>query len=185
MSPLERLALCEMASRSLPALRWPSIQFQRSPGCFESSAVNGKAGTLAQSLKKTLRCRFWFSGIAVHSYEQNAVNLPGTLAWLASSTFFFQTLPEISGDLSAGTGGPDASTLIAYNATRTISSLVFAFSTSGSASGIFATGLPGSFASWTTPAYSEWSVTPAQSSGVSIFTSKPSGCLIGSPLKYL
>jgi hypothetical protein len=30
---------------------------------------------------------------------------------------------------------------------------------------------PGSFARLTTPAYSEWSVTPAQSSGVSIFTS--------------
>src|SRR5262249_16776850 len=43
----------------------------------------------------------------------------------------------------------------------------------------------GSFASRVTPTYSEWSVTPAKSSGVSIFTMKPSGCLIGSPLKYL
>ena len=67
MRPSERLALCEMASRSLPALRWPSIQFQRSTGCFESSALNGIAGTLAQSLKKMLRCRFMLFGIEVHS----------------------------------------------------------------------------------------------------------------------
>jgi hypothetical protein len=35
------LALCEMASSSLPALRWPSIQFHSSVGSLESSALNG------------------------------------------------------------------------------------------------------------------------------------------------
>ena len=65
--PSERLALCEMASRSLPALRWPSIQFQRSPGNGESSALKGIGGTLAQSLKKMFRCMFMLFGIEVHS----------------------------------------------------------------------------------------------------------------------
>ena len=32
MTPSERFALCEIASSSLPALRWPSIQFHRSSG---------------------------------------------------------------------------------------------------------------------------------------------------------
>ena len=67
MRPSERLALCEMASSSLPALRWPSIQFQRSSGNGESSALKGIGGTLAQSLKKMLRCRFMLFGIEVHS----------------------------------------------------------------------------------------------------------------------
>jgi hypothetical protein len=40
----------------------------------------------------------------------------------------------------------------------------------------------GSLESRTTPAYSEWSVTPIQSRGVVILMSKPSGCLIDSPL---
>ena len=52
-------------------------------------------------------------GIEVHSYEQNAVNFPGWFAWLASSMFFFQTAPAISGDISALTGGPGTSVLIA------------------------------------------------------------------------
>src|SRR5262245_19660752 len=99
--------------------------------------------------------------------------------------FFFHTFPAISGDISALTGGPGTSTLIAYSATRSISSFVLAFSTRGAACGILLTGDPGSLASCTTPAYSEWSVTPAQSSGVSILMSYPSGCLIGWPLKYL
>ena len=110
-------------------------------------------------------------GIAVHSYEQNAVNLPGSLAWLACSMTRFHTEPAISGDISALTGGPGTSVLIAYSATRVISSLVLSLMTSGAAAGILLTGDPGSFASWITPAYSEWSVTPAQSSGVTIFTS--------------
>ena len=54
---------------------------------------------MPQSLKKTLRCRFMLFGIDVHSYEQNAVNLPGSLAWLASSTSRFHTVPAISGDI--------------------------------------------------------------------------------------
>ena len=32
MTPSDRFALCEIASSSLPALRWPSIQFHRSSG---------------------------------------------------------------------------------------------------------------------------------------------------------
>ena len=41
MRPSERLALCEMASSSLPALRCVSIQFQSSQGSTESSALKG------------------------------------------------------------------------------------------------------------------------------------------------
>ena len=52
-------------------------------------------------------------GIEVHSYEQNAVNFPGLFAWSASSTFFFQTAPAISGAISAFCGGPGTRTLIA------------------------------------------------------------------------
>jgi hypothetical protein len=63
--------------------------------------------------------------------------------------------------------------------------LVLAFRIRGWASGSLLTEEPGSLARLTTPAYSEWSVTPAQSSGVSILTSKPRGCLIVSPWKYL
>src|SRR5450631_4005697 len=94
-------------------------------------------------------------GIEVHSYEQNAVNFPGWLAWSASSMFFFQTVPAISGDISALTGGPGTSVVMAYRATRSISSFVFAFRTSGAACGILLTGDLGSLASWTMPAYSE------------------------------
>ena len=60
---------------------------------------------------------------------------------------------------------------MAYRATRSISSFVLAFRISGCAAGSLLTAEPGSFARLTTPAYSEWSVTPAQSSGVSILTS--------------
>ncbi len=41
------------------------------------------------------------------------MNFPGSLAWSASSTFCFQTVPAISGDMSALTGGPRASVLMA------------------------------------------------------------------------
>src|SRR5262250_1319186 len=133
MRPSERFALCEIARSSLPALRWPSIQAQRSTGCFESIALNGAIGTLAQSLKKTLRWRFMLLGIDVHSYEQNAVNFPGKLASLAISTTRFHTAPVISGLSSAGTGGPEARTLMAYSATRVISSFVLALRISGCA----------------------------------------------------
>src|SRR6266446_3610526 len=113
MRPSERLALCEIARRSLPAFRWPSIQFQRSTGWNESRALNGIAGTLAQSRKKMLRCRFMLFGIDVHSYEQKAVNFPGSFACSASSTLRFQTVPAISGDISALTGGPATRVLMA------------------------------------------------------------------------
>ena len=52
-------------------------------------------------------------GIEVHSYEQNAVNLRGSLAFSASSTLRFQTAPVTSGAMSALTGGPEARTLMA------------------------------------------------------------------------
>ena len=94
-------------------------------------------------------------GIAVHSYEQKAVNFPGWFAWLASSMFFFQTEPAISGDMSALTGGPGTSVLMAYSATLSISSFVLAFRMRGCAWGILLTGDLGSFASFMTPAYSE------------------------------
>ena len=70
-------------------------------------------------------------GIDVHSYEQNAVNLPGSLAWLANSMFRFQTVPAISGDISALTGGPGTSVWTAYSETRFISSVVLALRISG------------------------------------------------------
>jgi len=38
---------------------------------------------------------------------------------------------------------------------------------------------PGVFTSFVMPTYSEWSVTPMKSSGVSILMSYPSGCLMG------
>ena len=122
MRPSDTLALCEMASRSLPAFRWPSIQFQRSTGWGESSALNGSGGTLAQSLKKTLRWRFMLLGIAVHSYEQKAVNFPGWFAFSASATFSFQTVPATSGDISALTGGPPIRTRTPYSKMRCTSS---------------------------------------------------------------
>ena len=67
MTPSERFALCEIASTSLPALRWPSIQFHRSSGLFESMEENGTAGTFFVSLKMMLRCRLRLSGVEVHS----------------------------------------------------------------------------------------------------------------------
>ncbi len=42
-------------------------------------------------------------------------------------------------------------------------------------------GVPGVLACWMTPTYSEWSVTPIQSSGCLIFMSKPSACFSGLP----
>ena len=41
------------------------------------------------------------------------MNFPGSFALSASSTFCFQTVPAISGDISALTGGPATSMLIA------------------------------------------------------------------------
>jgi diaminopimelate decarboxylase len=55
IQPSERLALCEIASSSLPALRCASIHFHRSSGCQDSSELKGAADTLAQSRKKMLR----------------------------------------------------------------------------------------------------------------------------------
>ncbi len=41
------------------------------------------------------------------------------------------------------------------------------------------------FANLVTPTYSEWSVTPMKSMGVSILMSNPIGCLMVSPWAYL
>ncbi len=112
-------------------------------------------------------------GIAVHSYEQNAVNFPGWFALSASAMFSFQTVLATSGDISALTGGPPIRTLTPYSKMRCTSSaaglsgLIF----SGCAAESLLIGDAGSLASFITPTYSEWSVTPAQSSGVSILTS--------------
>src|SRR5690349_13464500 len=103
--PLLRLALCEIASSSWPTLRWPSIHFQRSSGCLESIEEKGISGTARHSRKKMLRCMFWLSGIDVHSYEQNAVNLPGWLLASAILTLSFQIVPWIWGLMKALIGG--------------------------------------------------------------------------------
>src|SRR5438477_10883776 len=66
MRPSERLALCEIARRSFPAFRWPSIQFQRSTVRYESRALNGIVGILAQSLKMRLLGSFRVFVIDVH-----------------------------------------------------------------------------------------------------------------------
>ena len=49
------------------------------------------------------------------------MNLPGSLALSASAMFCFQTVPAISGDISALTGGPPISTLTPYRKIRCIS----------------------------------------------------------------
>ena len=64
---IDRLALCEMANRSFPALRWPSIQFQRSSGACRVERAKRRSGTFRHSWKKTLRCMFRLSGVDVHS----------------------------------------------------------------------------------------------------------------------
>ena len=65
--PSLRLALCEIASNSLPALRCVSIQFHRSSGWSESIELNGTSGTFLESLKMMLRCMLRLSGVEVHS----------------------------------------------------------------------------------------------------------------------
>jgi hypothetical protein len=61
--------VCVVRNREelVAAFRWPSIQVQRSTGLNESNALNGAGGTLAQSLKNTLRWRFMLFGMEVHS----------------------------------------------------------------------------------------------------------------------
>ena len=100
------------------------------------------------------------------------MNLPGSLAWFGELDV---SLPDRAGDLGrherldrrSGDQGLDG---VQRNPLHLLLASS-AFRISGCAAGILLTGEPGSFASLITPAYSEWSVTPAQSSGVSIFTS--------------
>src|SRR5208283_1065188 len=105
IQPSLKLALCEIASNSLPALRCASIHFHKSSGCHESNMLNGDAGTLAQSRKKMLRCRLRLSNWEVYSYEQNAVNLQGWLFSSAIFTFSCQIVPATSGLIKALIGG--------------------------------------------------------------------------------
>ena len=75
------------------------------------------------------------SGIDVHSYEQNAVNLPGLFCSSAIWTFSFHTVAVIFGSMNAFTGAP-ASSLSRYEKTRFCSSLlVGSFMIIGCASG--------------------------------------------------
>ena len=101
------------------------------------------------------------------------MNFPGWFAFSASATFSFQTVPATSGDISALTGGPPIRTRTPYSKMRCTSSAagLSGLILNGCAAGSLLIGDVGSFASLITPTYSEWSVTPAQSSGVSIFTS--------------
>ena len=74
-------------------------------------------------------------GIDVHSYEQNAVNLPGLFCSSAILTFSFHTVAVIFGSMSAFTGAP-ALSLSRYEKTRFCSSLLFgSFMIMGCASG--------------------------------------------------
>ena len=75
-------------------------------------------------------------------------------------------MPATSGDINAFTGGPPISTLTPYTKIRSTSAGVSALMINGCAAGSLLIGEVGSFASLITPTYSEWSVTPAQSSGV-------------------
>src|SRR5262245_37866545 len=167
-----------MARSSLPALRWASIHFQRSSGWFESIEENGISGTCRHSRKKMLRCRFWLSGIDVHSYEQNAVNLPGLLLASATLTLSFQIVPAICGLMKALTGGWLVSESRYRKTLFCSASLLGSCRIMGCASGILLIAEPGVLASFVTPTYSEWSVTPMKSIGVSILMSYPMGCLI-------
>ncbi len=75
------------------------------------------------------------SGIDVHSYEQNAVNLPGLFCSSAIWTFSFHTVAVIFGSISAFTGAPELS-LSRYEKTRFCSSwLVGSFMIIGCAAG--------------------------------------------------
>src|SRR5262245_24941608 len=132
-----------------------------------------------------LRCRFMLFGIEVHSYEQNAVNFPGSFAFCASAMFSFHTVAATSGDINDLTGSLPIMLFNTYKKTLLRASTESFSRISGFAAGSLLIGELGSFAIFVTPTYSEWSVTPAQSSGVSILMSYPSGCLIASPLKYL
>ncbi len=67
---------------------------------------------------------------------------------------------------------------------RLLGLLLGSFMIIGCASGILLTKLPGVLACLVTPTYSEWSVTPMKSIGVSIRMSNPIGCLMDCPWAY-
>src|SRR5208282_2373477 len=160
-----------MASSSLPALRCVSIHFHRSSGCQESNMLNGMAGTLAQSRKKTLRCRLRLSYWEVYSYEQNAVNLPGWLFSLAIFMLSCQIEPATSGLMNALIGGRLVRESRYRKTFCSSAELLGSLRIKGCASGSLLIAEPGVFACLVTPTYSEWSVTPMKSIGVSILMS--------------
>src|SRR3974377_2452508 len=171
IQPSLRLALCEMASSSLPALRCLSIQFHRSSGCQESKALKGAGGSWAQSRKKTLRCRLRLSYCEVHSYEQKAVNLPGWLFSSAALLFSLQTVLATFSLISSLFGGPLMSLSTARKTPCTSAGLLGSLKINGWAAGSLLVYEPGVFACFVTPTYSEWSVTPMKSNGVSMWMS--------------
>src|SRR5271167_373972 len=115
-----------------------------------------------------LRCRLRLSYWEVYSYEQNAVNLPGWLFSSAILTFSFQIVPATAGLMNALIGGLLVRETRYMKTCRTSCGLFGSFTISPCASGILLTADPGVLASLVMPTYSEWSVTPIQSSGVSI-----------------
>ncbi len=99
------------------------------------------------------------------------MNLPGWLFSSAIFTFSFQIVPATSGVMKALMGGLLVSER-RYRKTFCCSSeLLGSFMIKGCDSGSLATYEPGVFASLVTPTYSEWSVTPMKSIGVSILMS--------------
>src|SRR5439155_25200779 len=114
------------------------------------------------------RCRFRLSCCDVYSYEQKAVNLPGWLFSSAILTFSFQIVPATSGVMKALTGGALARLRRYRKAAWTCAGLFWSWIIRPCASGILLTADPGVLASLVTPTYSEWSVTPMKSIGVSI-----------------
>ena len=110
-------------------------------------------------------------GLEVYSYEQKAVNLPGWLFSSAIFTFSFQMVPATCGLMRALIGGLLVSES-RYRKTFCCSAALFgSFMIRGCASGILLIAEPGVLASLVTPTYSEWSVTPMKSIGVSILMS--------------
>jgi hypothetical protein len=73
-------------------------------------------------------------GIDVHSYEQNAVNLPGLFCSLAIWTLSFHTVAVIFGSMNAFTGAPEPS-LSRYEKIRFCSSWLVSFMIIGCAAG--------------------------------------------------
>ena len=114
----------------------------------------GSSGTLAQSRKKTFRCRLRLLTCEVYSNEQNAVNLPGWLFSSAIRTFSFQIVPATCGLMKALIGGLLVSESRYRKTLFTSSLLLGSLRISGCASGSLLMADPGVLASLVTPTYS-------------------------------